>query len=57
MKRILLLPVLTSYLTTNQQLTPKQCGYKKNSTESSIRHTSDAILDYFDRKLLAAVVC
>ena len=48
---------LTSYLTANQRLTPKQCGNKKwNSTETSLIQTTDTILEAMDKKQLTVTV-
>ena len=50
---------LTSYLITNKRLSPKQCGNKWNSTETSILQTSDtilSILEAIEKKQLTATV-
>ena len=49
----------TSYLITNQRLSPKQCGNKWNSTETSILQTTDtilSILEAIEKKQLTATV-
>ena len=48
---------LTSYLSSRNLLSTKQCGNKQwHSTETSIIHTTDTILSAIDKKKLTAVV-
>ena len=48
---------LISDLTTNQRLTPEQCGNRKwNSAETSIIQPTAVILECIDKKQLATVV-